>query len=67
MNVTEFNNILNNLLKKINHEQKTMFLLGDFNIDLMHYNEHKPTNEFFDSLAFNPYLTYIIQPSQHKS
>ena len=28
-----------------------MFLLGDFNVDFMHYNEHKPTNEFLDSLA----------------
>ena len=63
MDVTEFNNILNNLLKKINQEQKTVFLLGDFNIDLMHYNEHKPTNEFLDSLASNSYLPYIIRPS----
>ena len=37
MNMTEFNNILNNLLKKINQEQKTVFLLGNFNIDMMHY------------------------------
>ena len=67
MDVTEFNNILNNLLKKINQEQKTVFLLGDFDIDLMHYNEHKPTNEFLDSLASNSYLPYIIQPSRHTS
>ena len=67
MDVTEFDNILNNLLKKINQEQKTVFLLGDFNIDLMHYNEHKPTNEFLDSLASNSYLPYIIQPSRHTS
>ena len=32
MNVTEFNNILNNLLKKINQEQKRVFLLGDFKL-----------------------------------
>ena len=52
MDVTDFsNNFLNNLLKKINQEQKKVFLLGDFNIDLMHYNEKKPTNEFLDSLA----------------
>ena len=44
-----------------------MFLLGDFNVDLMHYNEHKPTNEFLDSLASNSYLPYIIQPSPHTS
>ena len=39
--------------------------LGDFNIDLMHYNEHKPASEFLDSLT--PYLSYIIQPSLHTS
>ena len=33
----------------------------------MHYNEHKPTNEFLDSLASNSYLPYIIQPSRHTS
>ena len=67
MGVTEFNNILDNRLKKINQEQKTVFLLGDFNIDLMHYNEHKPTNGFLDSLVSNSYLPYIIQPSRHTS
>ena len=63
VDVIEFNNILNNPLKKINEEQKTVFLLGNFNIDLMHYNEHKPKIEFSDSLASNSYLPYIIQPS----
>ena len=38
MDVTEFNdNFLSNLLKKINQKQKKCFL-GDFNVDLMHYN-----------------------------
>ena len=44
-----------------------MFFLGDFNTDLMHYNEHKPKNEFLDSLASNSYLPYIIQPIRHTS
>ena len=44
-----------------------MFLLGDFNIDLMHYNEHRPTNEFLDSLTSNSYLPYIIELSRHTS
>ena len=56
MDVTEFNNILNNHLKKINQEQKIVLLLGDFNVDLMHYNEHKPTNKFLDSLVSNSYI-----------
>ena len=44
-----------------------MFFLRDFNVDLMHYNEHNPINEFLDSLASNSYLPYIIQPSWHTS
>ena len=67
MDVIDFNNnFSNNLLKKINQEKK-VFLLGDLNVDLMHYNEYKPTNEFLDSLASNFYLPYIIQPSSHTS
>ena len=68
MDVTDFNNdYLNNLLKKINQEQRKVFLLGDFNIDLTHYNEQNPGNEFLDSLPCNSYLLHIIQPSQHAS
>ena len=33
----------------------------------MHYNKHKPTNEFLDSIVSNFYLLYIIQPSRHTS
>ena len=60
MDVTKFNKILNNLLKKINQEQKRVFFLGDFNIDLMHYNEHKPTNECLDSVASSSHLPFTL-------
>ena len=65
MYVNQINNILNlnNLLKKNYQEQKTVFILGYFDIDLMHYNEHEPANEFLDSFASNFYLPYIIQLS----
>ena len=33
----------------------------------MHHNEHKPTNEFLDSVVSNSYLPCIIQPSRHTS
>ena len=33
----------------------------------MHYNEHKPTNEFLDLLVCNSYLPCIIQLSRHTS
>ena len=46
--------------EKNNQEQKTVFFLGDFNIDLMHYNEHKPTNECLDSVASSSHLPFIL-------
>ena len=49
MNVTDFNNNFLNNFSII--KNKKVFLLVDFNIDLMHYNEHKPANEFLDSFA----------------
>ena len=49
---------------KISKEQKFVFLLGDFNINLMNYNVHNPTNEFLDSLASNSFLPYILQPTR---
>ena len=54
MDLTDFNcNYLNKLLKNISKEQKSIFLLGDFSVNFLNYNEHNPTNEFLDSLASN--------------
>ena len=41
---------LNELLDKLSKENKTIFLLGDFNINLLNYDIHPPTNEFLDTL-----------------
>ena len=44
-------NYLNKLLENISKKQKFIFLLGDFNVNLLNYNEHNQTNEFLDCLA----------------
>ena len=31
---------------------------------MLNYNEHKPTNEFLDSLASNSIIPYILQPTR---
>ena len=47
MDLADFNcNYLNKLLENISKEQKFIFLLGDFNVNLFNYNEHNETNEF---------------------
>ena len=54
----------NLLLDKISKENKSIFLLGDFNVDLLKYDHHAPTNEFLDSLSSHMFLPHIIQPTR---
>ena len=44
MNLNEFSdNYLNIFLQKISKKKKNIFLLGDFNIDLLKYDKHVVT------------------------
>ena len=65
MNLNEFNdNYLNISLQKVLKENKNVFLLGDFNVDFLKYDNHAGTNEFIDSLSSYMYLPYILHPSR---
>ena len=65
MDLNDFNcNYLNKLLENISKEQKSVFFLGDFNVNLLNYNEHNQTNEVLDSIASNPYIPLILQPTR---
>ena len=65
MDLDEFSdNYLNTLLDKISKENKSVFLLGDFNVDLLKYDKHAPTNEFLDSLSSHMFLPHIVQPTR---
>ena len=56
MDLNDFDcNYLNKLLENISKEQKSVFLLGDFNVNLLNYNDHNQTNKILDSLASNIY------------
>ena len=52
------------LLKQATKEQKSIFLLGDFNVNLLNDNEHNQTNELLDFLATNSFISLILQPSR---
>ena len=61
----EFNDkYMNKLLYIITNENKTSFLLGDFNIDLFKYDSHTSINKFLDSLSSNVVLIYILHPTR---
>ena len=57
MDLTDFNiTYLSKLLENISKEKKSIYLLGDFSVNLLNYNEHNQINEFLDSLASNSFL-----------
>ena len=65
MDCTDFNsNYLNKLLENISKEQKSIFLLGDFKVNLLNYCEHNPTKTCLDSLASNSFIPLILQPTR---
>ena len=65
MNLTGFTcNYLNKPLENISKEQKSVFLLGNFNVNLLNYNEHNQTNEFLDSLVSNSFIPLILQSTK---
>ena len=65
MDVLDFkNNYLRQIFEIVSKERKQVFLLGDFNINLLNYNDHQPTNDFLDSLASNSFIPYILHPTR---
>ena len=65
MDLIDFNcNHLSQLLENISKEHKSIFLLRDFNVNLLNYNEHNQTNEFLYSLASNSFIPLILQPTR---
>ena len=48
-------------------EKKTVFLLGDFNIDLLEYEKYNPTYGFLDSFSSNMFLPYVLLPTRMSS
>ena len=68
ININEFNdNYLNELLEKLSKENDIVFLLGDFNIYLLNYDTHPPTNTFLDSLSSHYFLPIYCSPEMNSN
>ena len=65
MDVDEFNdNYINLLLDKLSKQIQSVFLLGDFNVNLLKFEKYALANEFLDSLSPHMFLPYIVQPTR---
>ena len=61
--IITFNDKLNYVLNVIQKERKTVFLMGDYNINLMNEN-HSPTCQFLDTLYSNSMFPLISKPTR---
>ena len=57
----EFNNhVLSPMLEKVSFENKEVYLMGDFNINLLNYELNWNTPDFLNNMYSNSLVPYII-------
>ena len=56
-------NFTDNILQKVNKEWKSVFLMGDLNLNLLNYEIHSDTNDFVNSVISYSLLPYILHPT----
>ena len=64
MDVNLFLNTFNETLGKISKENKICHLMGDFNLNLMNYQNHTVTGNFLDGLYSNAFVPMITCPTK---
>ena len=61
--VQEFLNLIDNLLQKVTKERKSVFLMADFNLNLLNYGTHSDS-DFIKSVISYSFLPYILHPTR---
>ena len=68
VNIKNFNQQLVNIMDKLNsnpeYKKLEKILLGDFNIDLLNYDNHSDTEEYLTNLTSFGYLPHITLPTR---
>ena len=59
-----FSEHLNSMLQRMSGENKTLYLMGDFNINFLNFENHHPTNNFLETL-YSYSLTPLITKPTH--
>ena len=63
--IDEFNNqFLSPMLEKVSFENKEVYLMGDFNINLLNYESNQETADFLNNMHSNSLVPYITLPTR---
>ena len=58
--IDEFNNqFLSAMLEKVSFENKKVYVMGDFNINLLNYESNQETADFLNNMHSNSHVPYI--------
>ncbi len=49
-NIQDFTNTIIPIINKANRDNKILYLMGDFNINLLNADTHGPTNDFINDM-----------------
>ena len=61
-NMVDFNDSMHDILEKIAHHP--CYIMGDFNLDLLKHELHRPTERFLDTMYANSYIPMINRPTR---
>ena len=65
MSISDFtDNFMTPLLEKTSCKNKTLILLGDFNINLLKHDDNDEVSDFFDLISCFSLLPHIIHPTR---
>ena len=62
--ITNFNNHISSILQKVQKENKSLIIMGDFNINLVNYDSHPETNDFINLMVSHYLLHHILHPTR---
>ena len=62
--IETFNEILEDMLCKLKPHKKSVYITGDFNINLFNSETHQPTSSFLESMFSNSLLPVINRPTR---
>ena len=62
--VVVFNDKLNEILSSIKSEKKLIYLMGDFNINILDAKDHIPSSEFLDVIYAHSMFPLITKPTR---
>ena len=55
---------INGILQTVTKENKHVFFLGNFNLNLLNYEHHSDTNDFLSSMVSHYFLPHILRSTR---